>query len=48
MLKVMDTMTATEEARIAELTAAQEKAVKLFREIEARGLIRPRHYGKPG
>lgn len=41
MLKVMDTMTATEEARIAELTAAQKKAVKLFREIESRGLIRP-------
>jgi Xaa-Pro aminopeptidase len=32
---------ATEDVRIAELTAAQEKAVKLFHEIEARGLIRP-------
>jgi Xaa-Pro dipeptidase len=37
----MDTTTASEDVKIAELTAAQEKAVKLFHAIEARGLIRP-------
>jgi len=34
-------MTATEEKRIDELKAAQDKAQALFHEVEARGLIRP-------
>ncbi|MFL4492477.1 M24 family metallopeptidase [Streptomyces sp. VTCC 41912] len=34
-------MTDTEEARIAGLVAAQEKAIALFAEVEARGIVAP-------
>ena len=34
-------MTELEDARIAELRAAQQKAERLFHEVEAQGLIRP-------
>jgi Xaa-Pro aminopeptidase len=40
-MDVSEAMTHTEEQRAAELLEAQAKAVALFHEIEARGLIRP-------